>query len=122
MSAGFSLAPGRNAPRGAAGKIGLERIAMTLRRHGSWSWFAAFLLTGGAVEVGHASAGVDGDQGVNEIVTAGFDADEVTRIAQLVDRAEWKRRQYPPGSKISYKNFGRDRRLPITNSWREALD
>jgi NAD+ synthase (glutamine-hydrolysing) len=65
---------------------------------------------------------VDGDQGVNDIIAAGFDADEVTRIAQLVDRAEWKRRQYPPGSKISYKNFGKDRRVPITNRWRESRD
>ena len=63
---------------------------------------------------------VDRDQGVAEIVAAGFDADEVTRIAGLVDRAEWKRRQYPPGTKISYKNFGKDRRLPITNRWRES--
>jgi NAD+ synthase (glutamine-hydrolysing) len=64
---------------------------------------------------------VDDDQGIAEIVAAGFDADEVARIARLVDHAEWKRRQYPPGSKISYKNFGKDRRLPITNRWREAL-
>jgi NAD+ synthase (glutamine-hydrolysing) len=63
---------------------------------------------------------VDHDQGVADIVAAGFDADEVTRVARMVDRAEWKRRQYPPGSKISYKNFGRDRRLPITSHWREA--
>ncbi len=40
--------------------------------------------------------------------------------AGMVDRAEWKRRQYPPGSKISFKAFGRDRRLPITNHWREG--
>ncbi|HEY2271648.1 MAG TPA: NAD+ synthase [Jatrophihabitantaceae bacterium] len=65
---------------------------------------------------------VDRDQSIREIVAAGFDADEVMRIAQLVDRAEWKRRQYPPGSKISYKNFGRDRRLPITNHWHEDSD
>ena len=37
----------------------------------------------------------------------------------LVDRAEWKRRQYPPGPKISFKSFGKDRRLPITNRWRD---
>ncbi len=37
----------------------------------------------------------------------------------MVDRAEYKRRQYPPGTKISLKAFGRDRRLPITNAWRE---
>ena len=45
----------------------------------------------------------------------------VERVIQLVDRAEYKRRQYPPGPKISAKNFGRDRRLPITNRWREPL-
>jgi len=44
----------------------------------------------------------------------------VQRIARLVDAAEWKRRQYPPGTKISFKAFGRDRRLPITNRWRET--
>ena len=38
----------------------------------------------------------------------------------MVDRAEYKRRQYPPGPKISTRNFGRDRRLPITNAWRET--
>ena len=57
-----------------------------------------------------------------DIVAAGFDAAEVARIARLVDRAEWKRRQYPPGPKISFKAFGRDRRLPITNRWREVTD
>ena len=40
-------------------------------------------------------------------------------MLRLVDRAEYKRRQYPPGPKISLKAFGRDRRLPITNRWRE---
>jgi NAD+ synthase (glutamine-hydrolysing) len=45
----------------------------------------------------------------------------VERVIRLVDRAEYKRRQYPPGPKISPKNFGRDRRLPITNRWREPL-
>jgi NAD+ synthase (glutamine-hydrolysing) len=45
------------------------------------------------------------------------------RVARMVDTAEWKRRQYPPGPKISFKAFGRDRRLPITSRWREhALD
>ena len=42
------------------------------------------------------------------------------RVARMVDAAEWKRRQYPPGTKISFKAFGRDRRLPITNRWRET--
>ena len=59
---------------------------------------------------------VDGDQGVARIVADGFDAATVvTRVARLVDGAEWKRRQYPPGPKISFKSFGKDRRLPITN-------
>jgi NAD+ synthase (glutamine-hydrolysing) len=62
---------------------------------------------------------VDQDLGVAQIVTDGFEPDLVTRIARLVDGAEWKRRQYPPGPKISFKAFGKDRRLPITNRWRE---
>ena len=62
---------------------------------------------------------VDGDRAPQEIVTAGFDAELVQRVVRLVDAAEWKRRQYPPGTKISFKAFGRDRRLPITNRWRE---
>jgi NAD+ synthase (glutamine-hydrolysing) len=63
---------------------------------------------------------VDGDAGVEQIVADGFDRDLVSHIAQLVDHAEWKRRQYPIGPKISFKSFGRDRRLPVTNRWREA--
>ncbi|MCU1657236.1 MAG: nadE [Pseudonocardiales bacterium] len=61
---------------------------------------------------------VDEDADVEEIVADGFDRELVGRIAGLIDRAEWKRRQYPPGPKISFKAFGRDRRLPITNRWR----
>jgi len=60
---------------------------------------------------------VDGDQGVSEIVSAGFDAELVAKTARMVDTAEWKRRQYPPGPKISFKAFGRDRRVPITNRY-----
>ena len=63
---------------------------------------------------------VDGDRAVDEIVGDGFDPALVQRVARLVDAAEWKRRQYPPGTKISFKAFGRDRRLPITNRWRET--
>lgn len=62
---------------------------------------------------------VEGDQGRAEIIAAGYDADLVDRVMRMVDRAEYKRRQYPPGTKISFKAFGRDRRLPITNGWRE---
>ena len=52
----------------------------------------------------------------------GFDPALVERVVTLVDKAEYKRRQYPPGPKISRRNFGRDRRVPITNGWRESLD
>jgi NAD+ synthase (glutamine-hydrolysing) len=62
---------------------------------------------------------VEQDRGSTELLAAGFDRDLVERVLQLTDRAEYKRRQYPPGPKISLKAFGRDRRLPITNRWRE---
>ena len=57
------------------------------------------------------------DQGFAEIVAAGFDAPLVSRIMRMVDRAEYKRRQYPPGTKVSARNFGKDRRLPIISKW-----
>jgi NAD+ synthase (glutamine-hydrolysing) len=60
------------------------------------------------------------DKGRDQLLQAGYDADLVERVIRLVDLAEYKRRQYPPGPKISPKNFGRDRRLPITNAWRET--
>lgn len=63
---------------------------------------------------------VDRDKGADAIVAAGFDADLVTKTLRMVDTAEYKRRQYPPGTKISAKGFGKDRRLPITNRWRES--
>jgi NAD+ synthase (glutamine-hydrolysing) len=63
---------------------------------------------------------VDRDQGREAIIAAGFDQELVTRILKLTDTAEYKRRQYPPGTKISAKGFGKDRRLPITNAWREG--
>jgi NAD+ synthase (glutamine-hydrolysing) len=62
---------------------------------------------------------VEKDLGRDALVAAGHDPDLVDRIIRLVDGAEYKRRQYPPGPKISPRNFGRDRRLPITNRWRE---
>jgi NAD+ synthase (glutamine-hydrolysing) len=62
---------------------------------------------------------VERDMGSAELVAAGHDPELVERVIRLVDRAEYKRRQYPPGPKISAKNFGRDRRLPITSRWRE---
>lgn len=63
---------------------------------------------------------VEGDQGRDAIVALGFEAAVVDRVVRLVDTAEYKRRQYPPGPKISPKGFGRDRRLPITNGWRRG--
>jgi NAD+ synthase (glutamine-hydrolysing) len=62
---------------------------------------------------------VEGDKGYGDLLAAGFDAALVERVLRMVDAAEYKRRQYPPGTKISFKAFGRDRRLPITNGWRE---
>jgi len=53
----------------------------------------------------------------DQTVLAQFDTDLVNRVIRLVDAAEYKRRQYPPGTKISSRAFGRDRRLPITNRW-----
>ncbi len=63
---------------------------------------------------------VEGDVGGRELVARGFDPQLVDRVLRLVDLAEYKRRQYPPGPKLSSRAFGRDRRLPITNRWRET--
>ena len=63
---------------------------------------------------------IDQDGGRSAALAAGFDAALVDRVVGLVDRAEYKRRQYPPGTKISSRAFGKDRRLPITSHWRES--
>ncbi|MGH9003343.1 MAG: NAD+ synthase, partial [Acidimicrobiia bacterium] len=60
---------------------------------------------------------VEADRSVSELEEAGFDRDTVRRVAGLVDRSEYKRRQAPPGVRVSPKAFGKDRRLPITNRW-----
>ncbi len=57
---------------------------------------------------------VEQDQGVEEIVVAGYDAETVTRVVRMVDRNEYKRRQAPPGIKITKRAYGRDRRYPLT--------
>ena len=62
---------------------------------------------------------VDRDMGTAALIAAGHDPELVGRVIAMVDRAEFKRRQYPPGPKISMKNFGMDRRLPITSRWHE---
>ncbi|HEY2063204.1 MAG TPA: NAD+ synthase [Amycolatopsis sp.] len=65
---------------------------------------------------------VEGDRGYADLLEAGFDPETIDRVVRMVDKAEYKRRQYPPGTKITFKAFGRDRRLPITNAWRERKD
>ncbi|QUQ68950.1 NAD+ synthase [Kutzneria sp. CA-103260] len=65
---------------------------------------------------------VEGDRGYDDLLAGGFDPELIERVLLMVDRAEYKRRQYPPGTKISLKAFGRDRRLPITNGWREHTE
>jgi NAD+ synthase (glutamine-hydrolysing) len=62
---------------------------------------------------------IEHDRGSAELVADGFAPELVERVLRLTDLAEYKRRQYPPGPKISVRNFGRDRRLPITSAWRE---
>ena len=62
---------------------------------------------------------IEGDAGKSGAISAGFDQQLVEKVLQMVDRAEYKRRQYPPGTKISARAFGKDRRLPITSHWKE---
>ncbi|MGD2041255.1 MAG: NAD+ synthase, partial [Anaerolineae bacterium] len=57
---------------------------------------------------------------LREIVALGFDEETVREVLALVDRAEYKRRQAPPGVRITQRAFGKDRRLPITNHYREG--
>ena len=61
---------------------------------------------------------VEEDRSATEMVAAGHDEATVRRVMRMVDAAEYKRRQSPPGVKITPRAFGRDRRLPITNRWR----
>ena len=60
---------------------------------------------------------VEDDKSVAELEAEGHDGDTVRRIARLIDTNEYKRRQAPPGVRVSPKAFGKDRRLPITNRW-----
>jgi NAD+ synthase (glutamine-hydrolysing) len=63
---------------------------------------------------------VEEDRGLEEIVALGYDAATVAEVVRMVDRAEYKRRQAPPGVRITPRAFGKDRRLPITNRYRDA--
>ena len=62
---------------------------------------------------------VEREQPLAEIVAEGFDRETVARIERLLNIAEYKRRQAAPGVKVTEKNFGRDRRYPITNRFRD---
>jgi NAD+ synthase (glutamine-hydrolysing) len=62
---------------------------------------------------------VEEDRSREELTDDGFDRDVVERAIGMIDRAEYKRRQAPPGVKLRPKAFGRDRRTPITNRWRD---
>jgi NAD+ synthase (glutamine-hydrolysing) len=62
---------------------------------------------------------VEQDLSADQIIARGFNSETVKRILLLTDRAEYKRRQYPPGPKVSGKAFGKDRRMPLTNKWVE---
>ena len=64
---------------------------------------------------------IENDGGLQGLLDAGFEPALAIKIIQMVDRSEYKRRQYPPGPKISRRAFGKDRRLPITSGWRENL-
>jgi NAD+ synthase (glutamine-hydrolysing) len=61
---------------------------------------------------------VERDLGREQLVARGLPSADVDRVIRLVDRAEYKRRQQPPGIKVTTRAFGRDRRLPITNRYR----
>ena len=63
---------------------------------------------------------VDEDHGFEILIKDGFEPALVTRVIGLVDRAEYKRRQYPPGTKVSMRAFGKDRRLPMTSRWSQS--
>ncbi len=63
---------------------------------------------------------VDEDHGYEALLAEGFNPELVRRVISLVDKAEYKRRQYPPGTKVSSRAFGKDRRLPMTSRWNES--
>ena len=65
---------------------------------------------------------VEGDRSPEEIEKLGFDRGVVNRVVGMIDAAEYKRRQAPPGIRISTRAFGKDRRLPITSLYRAVPD
>lgn len=65
------------------------------------------------------TAHIEHNEGRTQLQERGFEDEVIDRVVSLVDRAEWKRRQYPLGTKITSVAFGRDRRVPVTSAWRE---
>lgn len=65
---------------------------------------------------------VENEMPLRDVVARGHDLDTVRKVERLLNLAEYKRRQAAPGVKISARNFGRDRRYPITNRFRDSLD
>jgi NAD+ synthase (glutamine-hydrolysing) len=63
---------------------------------------------------------VELDRSAEELIAQGFDRPTVDRVIAMVDAAEYKRRQAPPGTRVTPKAFGRDRRMPITNRYRSG--
>ena len=80
---------------------------------------AADVLIPAAVSATALERYVERQEGLKDILAAGYDEATVRRVMRLVDRSEYKRRQGAPGVKITPKAFGRDRRMPITNGFRE---
>jgi NAD+ synthase (glutamine-hydrolysing) len=64
---------------------------------------------------------IEQDAGLEGVLAAGFSEELATKVIRMVDFAEYKRRQYPPGTKVSRLAFGKDRRLPMTSIWREHI-
>jgi NAD+ synthase (glutamine-hydrolysing) len=71
---------------------------------------------------GILKAYIEEEKSLPEIITRGFDAKTVVKVIEMVDKNEYKRRQCPPGVKITPKAFGRDRRMPITNLYRQQIN
>jgi len=64
---------------------------------------------------------IEDEMSVDEIATKGFDRDVIVKIWRMLDRAEYKRRQAPPGVKITRRSFGRERRYPMTNKFSKMI-
>ena len=67
------------------------------------------------------NAYIENDNSINEIISQGHDKNTVEDVIKLVDKNEYKRRQSAPGIKVTSKNFGRDRRMPIANNYAKFI-